>query len=267
MNTKNIAILGCGNIGTAIAKGFIKANIKTNHIYITRRRIEFLKKIQSSKCIISDNKNAVLESNIIIIAVGPSQIIDLLEEISPHLNTKHLVISIVAGVSISKIQTKINNNIPIIRAMPNTAASLCESMTCLTSNKNFNNELQVAKELFEKLGTTLIIDELQMASATALCACGIAFFLRAIRAASQGGIEIGFHSDEAFTIASQTARGAATLLLDDSKHPEKEIDKVTTPMGATISGLNEMEHQGFSSAMIKGITVSTNKITNLLNEK
>ena len=116
------------------------------------------------------------------------------------------------------------------------------------------------------MGQTLIIDEEQMASATALCACGVAFFLRAIRAASQGGIEIGFHSDEAFTIAAQTARGAATLLLDNDAHPEAEIDRVTTPMGATIAGLNEMEHQGFSSAMIKGITTSTEKVARLFNK-
>ena len=99
-----------------------------------------------------------------------------------------------------------------------------------------------------------------MASATALGACGIAFFLRAIRAASQGGIEVGFHSDEAFTIAAQTARGAATLLLDHDSHPEAEIDKVTTPQGATIAGLNEMEHQGFSSALIKGVKTSFDSI-------
>ena len=116
------------------------------------------------------------------------------------------------------------------------------------------------------MGNSLEIDETQMASATALCACGVAFFLRAIRAASQGGIEIGFHSDEAFTIAAQTARGAATLLLDNDSHPEAEIDQVTTPMGATIAGLNEMEHQGFSSAMIKGITTSTEKVTRLFKK-
>ena len=126
--------------------------------------------------------------------------------------------------------------------------------------------LKIAQKLFDNIGKTLIVDEEQMASATALCACGVAFFLRAIRAASQGGIEIGFHSDEAFTIAAQTARGAATLLLDDNSHPEAEIDRVTTPMGATIAGLNEMEHQGFSSAMIKGITTSTEKVTRLFNK-
>ena len=140
-------------------------------------------------------------------------------------------------------------------------------MTCLSSFSEFDEGLKIARELFNKVGQTLIIDEEQMSSATALCACGVAFFLRAIRAASQGGIEIGFHSDEAFTIAAQTARGAATLLLDNDAHPEAEIDRVTTPMGATIAGLNEMEHQGFSSAMIKGITTSTEKVTRLFNKE
>ncbi|MDI6733858.1 MAG: pyrroline-5-carboxylate reductase dimerization domain-containing protein, partial [Planctomycetota bacterium] len=99
--------------------------------------------------------------------------------------------------------------------------------------------------------------------ATVLCGCGIAFFLRAIRAASQGGIEVGFHSNDAILLAAQTAKGASSLLLDSDYHPEMEIDKVTTPKGCTIAGLNEMEHQGFSSALIKGITVSTEKANSL----
>ena len=98
-----------------------------------------------------------------------------------------------------------------------------------------------------------------MVPATALCACGIAFFLRAIRAASQGGIEIGFHADEAIFLAAQTARGAASLLLEYGNHPEAEIDKVTTPKGCTIFGLNEMENRGFSSAMIRGIITASEK--------
>ncbi len=113
------------------------------------------------------------------------------------------------------------------------------------------------------MGKTLLIDEEQMIAATALGACGIAFFLRAIRAASQGGIEIGFHSDEALHIAAQTAKGAAALLLNMKNHPEYEIDKVTTPRGCTISGLNQMEHEGFSSAMIKGIVTSAEKASRL----
>jgi pyrroline-5-carboxylate reductase len=235
-----------------------------DNITLTRRKLEPLTELAEAGFQTSiDNANAVQNAGIILLTVLPSQLMDLLDDISSSLSENHLLISIVSGVSITEIQEKVGKDIPIIRAMPNTAAVLCESMTCLSSLPQFSQELKTAQTLFEKVGNTLVIDETQMASATALCACGVAFFLRAIRAASQGGIEIGFHSDEAFTIAAQTARGAATLLLDNDSHPEAEIDQVTTPMGATIAGLNEMEHQGFSSAMIRGITTSTEKVTRL----
>ncbi len=264
MSTSNLAVLGCGNIGSAIAKGLTKSGMTADNITLTRRKLEPLTELAEAGFQTSiDNANAVQNAKIILLTVLPSQLMDLLDDISSSLSENHLLISIVSGVSIAEIQEKVGKDIPIIRAMPNAAAVLCESMTCLSSLPQFSQELKTAQTLFEKVGNTLVIDETQMASATALCACGVAFFLRAIRAASQGGIEIGFHSDEAFTIAAQTARGAATLLLDNDSHPEAEIDQVTTPMGATIAGLNEMEHQGFSSAMIRGITTSTEKVTRL----
>ncbi len=267
MSTSNLAVLGCGNIGSAIAKGLTKSGMAANNIILTRRKLESLTELSETGFQTSDdNARAVQNSEIIFLTVGPSQLMDLLDEISSSINTNHLLISIVSGVKFAEIQEKIGKDITIIRAMPNTAAAICESMTCLSSLPQFTQGLKTAQSLFEKLGNTLVIDEKQMASATALCACGVAFFLRAIRAASQGGIEIGFHSDEAFTIAAQTARGAATLLLGNDSHPEAEIDQVTTPMGATIAGLNEMEHQGFSSAMIKGITTSTEKVTRLFKK-
>ena len=123
--------------------------------------------------------------------------------------------------------------------------------------------LKSPNQSLKLLAKTVVIDEEKMIAATALGACGIAFFLRAIRAASQGGIEIGFHSDEALRIAAQAAKGAASLLLSMENHPEYEIDKVTTPRGCTISGLNQMEHAGFSSAMIKGIVTSAEKAAGL----
>ena len=268
MNVSSLCILGCGNIGSAIARGLKKSGkFDGNKITLTRRKIQALKKNQEAGFQITDeNSVAVKQSEIVIMAVGPSQLMPLLDEIASYLNNKHLIISIVSGVEIKEIQEKVGSEIPIVRAMPNTAASLCESMTCLSTVVGVDKELEIAKSLFDMIGKTLIINEEQMPSATALGACGVAFFLRAIRAASQGGIEIGFHSDEAFTIAAQTARGAATLLLDNDAHPESEIDRVTTPMGATIAGLNEMEHQGFSSAMIKGITTSTEKVSKLYSK-
>ena len=267
MSTSKLAILGCGNIGSAIAKGLAKSGMTPADITLTQRKTESLSELKQAGFQTSaDNANAVQNSEILLLTVGPSQLMDLLDEISSSLHADHLLISIVSGVSIAEIQAKVGKDIPIIRAMPNTAAVLCESMTCLSSLPQFSDGLKTAQSLFDKVGNTLEIDETQMASATALCACGVAFFLRAIRAASQGGIEIGFHSDEAFTISAQTARGAATLLLDNDSHPEAEIDQVTTPMGATIAGLNEMEHRGFSSAMIKGITTSTEKVTRLFKK-
>ena len=144
--------------------------------------------------------------------------------------------------------------------MPNTAISIQESMTCIASNNASKNEKRRVTSLFNNLGEVVLIDEELMAAATVLGACGIAYALRFIRAASQGGIEIGFDADVAQLIAAQTVKGAASLLRSSGKHPEREIDKVTTPQGCTIAGLNEMEHQGFSSALIRGLITSHKKI-------
>ena len=132
-------------------------------------------------------------------------------------------------------------------------------MTCLSTLNAEKSDMDLVTTMFNTVGETVTIGEEYMTAATALCACGVAFFLRAVRAASQGGTEIGFHADEALKMAAQTAKGAASLLLSRDLHPEREIDKVTSPKGCTIAGLNEMEHQGFSSAMIKGIITSATK--------
>jgi pyrroline-5-carboxylate reductase len=184
---------------------------------------------------------------------------NILHEIKSHITPQHTLISIATGVSIADIQSVITTDICIVRAMPNTAIKIQESMTCLASNKCECEEFKRIIFLFEKLGKTLVIHEDYVLSATALGSCGIAYFLRAIRAASQGGIQIGFHAEEAQLIAAQTAKGAAELLLQLHTHPEDEIDKVTTPRGITIAGLNEMEHNGFSSAFIRGIVRSYEK--------
>jgi len=174
----------------------------------------------------------------------------------------------VSGVTIAELRRYLGGDLAIVRAMPNIAIAIRESMTCLASDGQGGDQaLRVAADLFDAVGRTLVIPEEQMIPATALCACGVAFFLRAIRAASQGGIEIGFHPEQALLLASQTARGAAALLLSAASHPESEIDKVTTPRGCTIAGLNQMEHEGFSSAMIKGITTSAEKAAGLYRQE
>jgi pyrroline-5-carboxylate reductase len=144
--------------------------------------------------------------------------------------------------------------------MPNTAIAIRESMTCLSFTNAAVAQVNFVKSLFSSLGKVVMIDEKLMEAATVLGACGTAYAMRYIRANIQGGIEIGFDAATASLIAAQTVKGAAELLLQKGTHPEQEIDKVTTPKGCTIAGLNEMEHQGFSSSLIKGIAVSYNKI-------
>ncbi|HEV8539080.1 MAG TPA: pyrroline-5-carboxylate reductase [Bacteroidota bacterium] len=214
-----------------------------------------------------DNNEAVRNSELIVLAVLPHQLNDLLGAIRERVDArKHLLVSVVSGVSTKDILSRLGKEAEIVRAMPNTAIAIGESMTCIASGNASTKSLARVTSMFDTVGKTIEINEELITSATALCACGIAFFLRAIRAASQGGIEIGFHADEALTLAAQTAKGAAALILATHNHPEREIDKVTSPKGCTIAGLNEMEHQGFSSALIKGIKTSAAKANELYSD-
>jgi len=266
---KNIAIIGGGNLGTSIAYGLVKSKYcNPQKITVTRRKINFLYNLKKDlKINISDNNiETVIKSDIIIIAVQPKQIKNVLKEIKSFLKDK-ILISTVTGIATSNILNIIDdvNNIPVFRVMPNTAISIRESMTCICHKNATTEQINIITEMFSKLGKVAYIDEELMSSATVLAASGIAFSMRFIRAASQGGIELGFDSETAQLIAAQTVKGAASLLLKHGKHPEKEIDKVTTPLGCTIAGLNEMEHFGFSSSLIRGIITSYNKIPSIAN--
>ncbi len=268
-----LAILGGGNIGVSIARGLAQAGrYSPSAVIVTRRRPHLLQALAREKIIVqSDNRDAVRRAKTVIVAVGPGQLLGLLREVRPDIvPRKHLLISVVSGVSIDEISRHLKKGVSIVRAMTNIAIEIREAMTCLSTGLSANRDaeaaIDAAKSIFDSLGKTLVINEELMLPATALCGCGLAFFLRSIRAASQGGIQIGFHSDEALAMAAQTARGAASLLLNLKSHPEGEIDKVTTPQGCTIEGLNEMEHHGFSSAMIRGIVTSNEKASKLFKK-
>jgi pyrroline-5-carboxylate reductase len=256
---KTIAVLGGGNLGRALAQGWVAAGlVQPGQVHLTRRRTGKLADLEAAGFQVGDdNRAAVARAERVVLAVQPQQLDPLLAEIRDALDpARHRVISVVSGASIARLRDALGADVPVVRAMPNTAVSIRESMTCLSAEDGAEEVLEEARALFDAVGRTLVIREEMMVPATALCACGVAFFLRCIRAASQGGIEIGFHPEEALLLAGQTARGAAALSLKEDTHPEGEIDRVTTPRGCTIAGLNEMEHQGLSSALIKGLIVS-----------
>jgi len=266
MAQNKIAIIGAGNLGTAIAQGLVKAKLSNaGNITLTRRNLAKIESLKKNGFKLStDNVVSAMNATLVILCVQPKQLAGLLAEIGPALDgKKHILVSTITGITTEEISSHLQKKVPIIRAMPNTAIAIGTSMTCLCSKDASDRQLQEIKQLFDGLGETLVIEERLMKAATVLAASGIAFFLRYIRAATQGGIQLGFDAEEAQLIAAQTARGAASLLLTKESHPEIEIDKVTTPEGCTIAGLNEMEHQGLSSALIKGIITSYEKISNI----
>jgi pyrroline-5-carboxylate reductase len=262
-----IAIIGAGNLGQALASGWLAAGLRRpDELILTRRDADAaLGEFAVRGCVVTgDNAAAVERAAVVVVAVQPQQLLRVLDEIGAAVDVaRHTLISVVSDVPLSEFRARVGLGLGIVRAMPNTAVGIRESMTCLAAPDDAGPALEVARALFDAVGRTLVVREELMTAATALCACGVAFFLRAVRAASQGGTEIGFHPEEALLLAAQTARGAASLVLARAGHPESEIDRVTTPRGCTIAGLNEMEHQGFSSAMIKGILTSADKAARL----
>jgi len=258
-----IAIIGCGNLGIALARGFLKDGfLAPEQLVLSKRNPSNLASFRELGVMVtSDNSEAARNADIIILAVKPYNVEKVILEIKADLDPKkHRIISAATGISLAQITDWCASDLPVFRAMPNTAAGIGESVTAIASVRATAEEQKEIVELFSTIGIAIVIEEELMEAATILGACGIAYVMRFIRAMIQGGIQIGFDAKTASLIVNQAVRGASGLLLTENAHPESEIDKVTTPKGCTIVGLNEMEHNGFSSALIKGIVCSYQKI-------
>ncbi len=259
-----IAIIGGGNMGGAIALGLAQSNfISPSDITVSNRGTEKLNALKSSNPSIhttTDNKAAVEGADIIILAVKPWVLDSVAIDIRNTLDLpKQIIVSVVAGATLERLAGLFSSadTIPaIFRAIPNTAIAVRQSMTLFTPYNAVPEQVDCIRALFDSVGKSLLIEENLMTAGTALCSCGTAFAMRYIRAAVEGGVEMGFYPKDAALLVEQTVKGAAELLLHSGNHPEVEIDKVTTPGGITIKGLNEMEAAGFSSAVIRGLKVS-----------
>lgn len=259
-----IAIIGTGNLGSSIAKGLIKHKTFTS-LYLSDKNTAAVSVFNDEDyvTITTDNLIAVSESDVLIFALQPRHIDKVLESVAKLITQDHVVMSVAAGVDIARIESIIGNDKNIIRVMPNTAISIGKSMTCLAANLKGQSQMALAQNIFNQLGTTMVIPEDLVQAATVICASGIAFWMRLVRATTQGAIQLGFEAEQAHELATQTCFGAASLLIESGRHPEQEIDRVTTPSGCTIEGLNAMEHQGLSSALIQGIVASFEKINQI----
>lgn len=256
MNLK-VAVIGGGNIGSSVAKGLVKSGtVGAGEMTVTNIVLDVIQPLEDELGIriTTDNRQAIRESDIVIVAlkpyVGPHVLQDLKDCFDPQ---RHILVSFISGKTIAELKS-IVGEVPLFRVMPNTAAEFCESVTAIAQNGESEENKAKVTYLFSKMGLCMEVPEALMPAVTVLASCGTAFALRFMRAMAQGGIEIGFGSAQAHQIASQVMLGAAKLILQTEHHPEREIDKVCTPKGVTITAINTMEHNGFSSSVIKGIT-------------
>lgn len=259
-----ITIIGGGNMGGAIARGLtLGTQVAANDITvadINTTVLDGLKAFNPAINTFTDNAAAVATADMVIIAVKPWLIDKVVAQIKPTLDqSRQIIASIVAGVPFVHLNEILDNGVDtpmLFRIIPNTAISVLQSMTMISSCNATPEQESLMCTMFDELGRSILIEERLMTAATALCSCGTAFALRYVRASMEGGVEMGFYPDQAKEIVAQTVKGAVELLLANGTHPEAEIDKVTTPGGITIKGLNEMEHAGFTSAVIRGLKAS-----------
>lgn len=252
-----IAIIGAGAMGGATAEGLLNSNLlNAADITISDPCKRILDKFAlKGTSITTDNQAAITEADIVMVFVKPWLVQQVLTGIRPVFKPQQqCLIVIAAGISSAQIAEWMGfTQESFFLCIPNIAIAQRQSMTFLVPIRATDEETHQVKALFDELGETILTDEQHLAAGTTLASCGIAYAMRYIRAAAEGGVELGFKADDAKRIVMQTIKGAIGLLEETGMHPEAAIDLVTTPGGVTIKGLNEMEHAGFTSAVIKGL--------------
>lgn len=242
-----------------MADGFIKSGaVKPADISVANPTAQKLEHFAlQGASVTTDNKTAAEGADIVIIAVKPWLVEQVVSELKPVLNyTRQTIITVAAGISGSQFTTWLKKDDAVPQTfivIPNTAIAVLASMTFIVPVNATADTTAIVKALFDNVGQTMVTDERHLSAGMTLASCGIAYAMRYVRAAAEGGVELGFKADMAKDIVLQTMKGAVELLQANGNHPEAEIDKVCTPGGLTIRGLNEMEHAGFTSAVIRGL--------------
>lgn len=263
-----IAIIGAGNMGGALVRGLAKGSIvATSDIYVSNpsaSKLEALKAEFEEINITTNNCDAAAVADVVVLAVKPWKVIEVLDQIKPSMDySRQAVASMVGGLGIAQLSEWLDKGDGILPAtyliIPNTAIATMSSMTFIASVRATDAEDRAMVNIFNELGEAMLVDEGLIPAGTSLASCGIAYALRYIRAAMEGGVELGFRADDAKRIVMQTMRGAADILAANGSHPEAEIDRVTTPGGLTIKGLNAMEAAGFTNSVIEGLRASTKR--------
>ena len=263
METTNlqIAIIGAGNMGGAIARGLAQGKlVQSKNIRVSdvsQANLDAIKGYDANITVSNSNREIIKDADIILLAVKPWLVEVIAEEIENKIDfKKQIIVSIAAAVDFSQLAQHLNTDATLFRVIPNTAIDVLQSVSTISSFNASKEQEELIVSLFAELGKAFLVPEAQLNAFMSLSSCGIAYAFRYIRAATEGGVEMGIYPNVAKEVVLQTLRGAIDLLETNDTHPEVEIDKVTTPGGITIKGLNEMEANGFSNAVIKGLKAS-----------
>lgn len=264
LSDKRIGFIGAGSIGQALIQGLITAGkVKASNITVTNRSNNGRLKELKSRWNVSttgDKVSLVKNNDVIVLAVKPKDINDVLEQIGGELNEKQAVITVAAGIETKTIETSSTKKIRVIRAMPNTSCLVKESATAICKGHWADDEsLEIAREMFSSVGKVVLVPEEALDAVTGLSGSGPAYVYFMIEAMVDAGVKAGLTREVSSALAVQTVLGAAKMILETGQCPESLKEKVATPGGTTMAGLTVLEQMGFKTSLIKAVLSATKR--------
>ena len=262
-----VAILGAGKMGGILLQAFLKNNlIAPDQIFATVQHPDraLALSAQFGIEVTTDNLQAAMQADVILLGVKPIQVPAVVEEIRPALNTGKLLLSFAASVKTRSIEDAAGCDLAVIRAMPNTPAMIAAGVTALCGGRFVSEQqMAIAQRIFQTVGRTVVVDEKHMDAVTGLSGSGPAFLYIIIEALAEAGVNVGLPRDVATLLAAQTTYGSARMVLETGYHPALLKDQVTTPAGCTVDGILELEEGGLRVTLIKAVKRATQRAKEL----
>ncbi|AKU97312.1 Pyrroline-5-carboxylate reductase [Labilithrix luteola] len=261
MMKKTLGFLGAGNMAAALVKGLLHSKlVPPAGIIVSDVKAERLASLHQTHGIrtTSDNHELVRTSDVVVLAVKPQVIDKVLEAVGKDIRPDQLVVSVAAGVPVSAIENRLPDGTRVVRSMPNTPATALAGATAIAPGTHATDEdLAVARAIFEAVGRVVTLDETLLDAVTGLSGSGPAYVMLMIEALADGGVKVGLHRDTALLLAAQTVFGSAKLLLETGEHPGRLKDMVTSPGGTAIAGLHTLESGGLRRTLIDAVEAAT----------
>jgi pyrroline-5-carboxylate reductase len=278
LSDKTLTVLGAGKLGGILLRAYLKEGLfspgsVTATVTHAERATALAKELRVA--VITDNRQAVKGADIILLTVKPQTVAEVLQEIAPEISAGTLLVSVAASVPTGFVEQQLaaatrgkRDEVPVVRAMPNTPAAVGCGMTAICGGSHANpDHLGIARTMFDAVGRTIVLDEKHMDAVTGLSASGPAFAYIILESLAEAGVKVGLPRDVATLLAAQTMKGAASVVLETGDHPALLKDAVTTPAGCTIDGILELEEGKLRVTLIKAVVKATSRAGELLFEK